>query len=454
MSTTETDTLVIGAGCIGIAVAYYLKKHDPTLDVTLVDCGQPMAFTSAQSGENYRNWWPNPMMRAFTDRSIDLMEEIALESDNVLEMTRRGYVLATRQIDIADHLAELEAGYVDSPENQIRIHGKNESDRYQPAIDEDWQSAPNGVDVLTDKVLIERAFPYFDKEIRSVIHIRRAGMISGQQMGQYMLQAFRAAGGRRLTGKVDHIEKADGFSVQLDGGATTVRAARIVNAAGPFVGEIAAMLGMDLPIENWVQQKIAFEDTKKAITRTMPFVIDLDPQHLDWDDNERQLLAEDPDFAWLAAELPGAIHCRPEGGDRGTWLKLGWAYNSASAPVSFTPEFDDQFPEIVLRGAARLNPALRAYYGQLPRGTVHYGGYYTLTKENWPLLGPTELGGFYLAGALSGFGTMAACASGDLLARHILNRDLPDYAAMLSPMRYQNPEIVTLMREQQNPGIL
>ncbi len=453
MSISETDTLVIGAGSVGIAVAYYLKKHDPTLDVTLVDCGQPMAFTSAQSGENYRNWWPNPMMRAFTDRSIDLMEEIALESDNFLQMTRRGYVLATRETNIDDHLAELAAGYEGSPDNQIRMHSSG-GESYLRATKEDWQNAPNGVDVLTDKTLIKSAFPYFDKEIRSVIHIRRAGMISGQQMGQYMLQEFRVAGGKRLTGKVDHIEKEGGFSVQLDDSAVTVRAALIVNAAGPFVGEITAMLDMDLPIENWIQQKIAFEDTKQAIDRTMPFAIDLDPQQLDWDGDERQLLAEDPDFAWLAEELPGAIHCRPEGGDKGSWVKLGWAYNSASAPVSFTPTFDDQFPEIVLRGAARLNPALRAYYGQLPRNMVHYGGYYTLTKENWPLLGPTGVDGFYLAGALSGYGSMAACASGDLLARHVLGKDLPDYAPMVSPLRYGNPEFVAIMNAQQSRGIL
>ena len=454
MNRVETDILVIGAGSVGIAVAYYLKKHDPSLDVTLVDCGQPMAFTSAQSGENYRNWWPNPMMRAFTDKSIDLMEDIALESDNFLQMTRRGYVLATRQSDIDDHLSELEAGYAGSSKNQIRMHRRGGQHDYQPAVDEDWKSAPNGVDVLTDKTLIEQAFPYFDKEIRSVIHIRRAGMISGQQMGQYMLQAFREAGGKRLTGKVAHIDQNNCFSVQMDGGATCVKAERIVNAAGPFVGEIAKLLDIDLPVENWVQQKIAFEDTKKTIARTMPFAIDLDPQCLDWDDEERRLLAEDLDFAWLASELPGAIHCRPEGGDQGTWLKLGWAYNSAAAPVSFTPEFDDQFPEIVLRGAARLNPALKAYYGQLPRSMVHYGGYYTLTKENWPLLGPTDIDGFYLAGALSGFGTMAACASGDLVAKQLLSRDLPHYAAMLSPLRYKDPSIVAAMNVQKNPGIL
>lgn len=453
MDTLETDILIVGAGSIGIAVAYYLKRHQPELDVTLMDCGQPMAFTSAQSGENYRNWWPNPLMRAFTDRSIDLMEEIARESDNVIQMTRRGYVLATRQTDIDGHMAELEAGYEGSAGNQIRQHTGGASDSYKPAIEADWQTASNGVDVLTDKALIEKTFPYFDRDVRSVIHIRRAGMISGQQMGQYMLQAFRDTGGARVTGKVENIELDNFYTVTLQGGEQ-VKAGQVVNAAGPFVGELAEKLGIELPIENWVQQKIAFEDTKRTIERTMPFAIDLDPQNIDWNADERQLLADDPDFAWLAGELPGAAHCRPEGGDKGSWVKLGWAYNSASAPVSFTPIFDDQFPEIVLRGAARLNPALKAYYGQLPRSMVHYGGYYTLTKENWPLIGPTHVEGFYVAGALSGFGTMAACASGDLLARHVLGKDLPDYAHMLSPLRYGNPAIVSQMQSQQSRGIL
>ncbi len=80
MKRHSCDTLVIGAGIIGISVAYYLKKLDPKLSVVLADAGQPMGFTSAQSGENYRNWWPHPVMTAFTNHSIDLMEEITRET--------------------------------------------------------------------------------------------------------------------------------------------------------------------------------------------------------------------------------------------------------------------------------------------------------------------------------------------------------------------------------------
>ena len=50
------DVAVIGAGNVGIAVAYYLIKEQNFKRVVLVDSRDPMSLTSAQSGENYRNW--------------------------------------------------------------------------------------------------------------------------------------------------------------------------------------------------------------------------------------------------------------------------------------------------------------------------------------------------------------------------------------------------------------
>jgi glycine/D-amino acid oxidase-like deaminating enzyme len=63
------DTAIIGAGNIGIAVAYYLVVHHGVKDIVLIEAGDPMALTSAQSGENFRNWWPHPVMTEFTDAS-------------------------------------------------------------------------------------------------------------------------------------------------------------------------------------------------------------------------------------------------------------------------------------------------------------------------------------------------------------------------------------------------
>ena len=447
--------IVVGAGIVGISTAYYLARRHGVHDITLIDAGLPMALTSAQSGENYRNWWPHPAMVALTNDSIDLMEEIAQASGNRINMTRRGYALATRQADIDPMVAQLHDGLQADADRLLRYHEGATSDTYQPFDSADWRAMPDGVDILRNRDLIQRFFPHYDGDVQTVIHIRRGGDISGQQLGSYMLEYLREVGVLRVTGAVRSVTQADGFRVEVDGtdGTTTISADMIVNAAGPFAPDIAKMLDVALPVHNVLQQKIAFEDRNAAISRRMPFSIDLDGQHIDWTREEADLLRADDTHAWLADAMPGSIHCRPDGGDHGAWVKLGWAYNSTPAHASWSPELDPNFPEIVLRGAARLNPSLKAYYGNLPRTMHHYGGLYTMTEENWPLIGPMGPSGSYMNCAMSGFGTMAACASGALCADWMAGGELPDYAAAFSLARYDDKPMMRDLLEA-NKGVL
>jgi glycine/D-amino acid oxidase-like deaminating enzyme len=449
----NTDTVVIGAGIAGIATAYYLSAQKKKCDVIIVDPLQAMSFTSAQSGENYRNWWPHPTMVEFTNHSTGLMEKIARDSDNCLQMNRRGYALATRLKKIDELIADLYNGYSENAEAMIRVHESASTNLYQPPLSADWQNAPDGVDVLRNRDLIRRTFPTFSPDIANVIHIRRAGDISGQQLGNYMLQAVRAGGGKLLHGEVCDIVHNGHFQLALDNGER-IYAETLVNAAGPFVDRIATMLGITLPIENVLQQKIAFEDREKVIPRDMPFSIDLDARRLNWTNDERELLAEDPHTAWLTKPIHGGIHCRPDGGDHGNWVKLGWAYNHASSEALWEPDFDPHFPEIVLRGATALNPALKVYYDQMPAHLSHYGGYYTMTEENWPLIGPMGVDGAFVVGALSGFGTMAACAAGSLCASWMTGADLPGYASDLSMARYHDRSLMDTLKNAASRGVL
>ncbi len=453
MSSTDIyDTAVIGAGISGIATAYFLKQLAPEASVLLLDCAQPMGFTSAQSGENYRNWWPHPIITRFVDRSIDLMEDMAMAAAGGLVMTRRGYLLATRQADPERFLRELQHGYEGTEHSDIRVH--ESAGAYAPAGTAHWQQSPDGVDVLHNQALIRQAFPTFDPDVQMVVHIRRGGAIDSAQFGQHMLSGFARRGGERRTARVTAIDKQSGFQLQLERAEQMVRAETLVNAAGPFAPQIAEMLGVSLPVSNIVQQKLAFDDAAGAVDRALPFAIDLDGQALDWTPEEREVLAADPKTAWLAGQMPGAIHCRPDGGDAGTWVKLGWAYNQTPCEPIAAPPLDDAFPEIVLRGAARLQPRLKRYYGQLPRARRHYGGYYTMTEENWPLIGPMGVDGAFMVGALSGFGTMAACAAGELAAKWVRGLTLPDYASSLSLARYDDAELMAGLASQGSRGVL
>ncbi len=453
--TTNTEIAIIGAGIVGIATAYYLSTAQNICNIVLIDPLPPMSFTSAQSGENYRNWWPQKTMTDFTNHSIDLMETISAKTNNVLAMNRRGYALATRYENIDQMIEQLYSGYGEGAEHQIRIHDRQNSAGYQASGTEQWANAPNGVDVIRNRALIQKTFPYFAKDIANLIHIRRGGDISGQQLGQYMLEQIRERGARLVQGKVRGIAKTNGYALDIvkEGEAQHIQAQHIVNAAGPFAKDIAAMLEVELPITNTLQQKIAFHDRDKAIPRDMPFSIDLDGAELDWSEEDQAILAEDETMNWLARHIKGAIHCRPDGGAQGSWIKMGWAYNETPVEACWEPQLDPQFPEIVLRGAAALNPSLKTYYSGFPRNFIHYGGYYPMTEENWPLIGPMGADGAFVVAAFSGFGTMAACAAGDLCAKWIAKQPLPDYAHNLSCVRYDDPALMARLRSA-NKGVL
>jgi glycine/D-amino acid oxidase-like deaminating enzyme len=397
--------------------------------VLLIDSRQPMSFTSAQSGDNYRNWWPHRTMTDFTNDSIDELDRLAGESDNVFNMTRGGYCLATRQSSVEEALVGV-PGDID-------------------------------VAVLAAGEEIRKSFPALSPDIRNVIHIRRGGDISGQQLGQYLLQKFSGAGGERFHGEVTAITDNGryGLQVMTESGPKLIKADIVVNAAGPFVNRIAGMLGFELPVKNIFQQKIAFEDHLGAIPRDMPFSIDLDAKQLNWSDEERSMLADDPELAWLAEKLPGGTHCRPDGGVQGKWVKLGWAYNERIAEepqedLANEPAIDQSFPEIVIRGAASFIPALQSYVTTPPSRFSHYGGYYTMTDENWPLIGPLDGRGVFVIGALSGFGSMAACAAGKLCAAYLSGDTLPAYAANLSLLRHDNTGLMAELAAAKNKGLL
>ena len=456
MKNRHVDIAVVGAGIVGIACAYYLMLHRRGLRVAIIDPEPPMSVTSAVSGENYRNWWPHPVMTSFTDYSIDLLETIAGQQDNRIHMTRRGYALATRLANPEKILQELHKGYGADGARRIRVHEGLSAPTYQPAASPSWKDAPDGVDVIQNRDLIRHHFPSFDPEIATILHIRRAGDISGQQLGSLMLEYIRAEGGSVIPARVVEIKKASDFALTLEGRESTdvLRTDIVVNAAGPFVADIAAMLGESLPVSNVFHQKIAFSDAEGAIDRRMPFSIDLDGQNIDWTEQERAILREDPTTAWLAEPMPGGIHCRPDGGDHGKWIKLGWAYNrKPSVPKADLPS-DPNFPDIVLRAASRLNPSLKTYYGRLPRQISHYGGYYTMTEENWPLIGPTQTDGVFIAGALSGFGTMAACGTGALCAAWVHGTSLPEFAPRLSLSRYDDETFMRQLVGNSSTGVL
>lgn len=442
MPTATPRIVICGAGIAGVAAAYFLTEHGCS-DVTLVEQGNPLSLTSDKSSESYRNWWPGPdrAMTQYMNRTIDLIEGLARATRNRFNLNRRGYLFATAEpakIPFLLEMSKLAEGRGGGP---VRVHDTPTS-RYQTSPEHGFDFALTGADVITDRSLIRRHFPQLAPETVAVAHARRAGWLSAQQLGMTMLEAARERGVRLVRGEVVGVDTAGGrvrsVAVQEAGGRRSLEASHFVVAAGPMQREVAAMVGGDLPIVAERHLKISFPDTLGVVPRGAPMMIWLDKQKLPWSEEERAVLAEDEETRWLLEEFPGGVHGRPDGTGASTTLLALFNYHNTPTDVVFPLPEEPHYGEITLRGMSTAIPALRAYVDSGVRPFVD-GGYYMRTRENRPLIGPLPTEGAYLCGAFSGFGVMASCAGGELLAKHVTGAPLPDYAPAFMLSRYQDP---------------
>jgi glycine/D-amino acid oxidase-like deaminating enzyme len=443
--------VICGAGIAGVAAAYYLSARGAD-DVTLVEQGHPLSLTSDKSTEAYRNWWPGPdaAMTGFMNRSIDLIEEIARGTDNRINLNRRGYVFATADAGKIPFLRDMAQMAQARGGGEARLHD-TPSGVYAPSPERGFEFPLSGADVITDASLIRRHFPYLAPETIAVAHARRAGWLSAQQLGAVMLEAARERGVKLLRGGVvgfDAGERVRGVHVEREGERVRLEATHVVLAGGPMQTALARMIGVELPIFAERHRKMSFQDTLGGLPRTAPMLIWLDEQHLPFSDEDRAALAGS-EAAWFLAKFPAGVHGRPDGTST---LVLFNHHGDAVEPVFPLPD-EPHYAEIALRGMSTMVPGLRAYEGKPPRPYVD-GGYYVKTRENRPLIGPVGIEGAYISCAFSGFGVMASCGSGDLIARHILGAPLPEDAGAFLLARYQDPNYRALLENWGDGGQL
>lgn len=436
----KAEVVICGAGIAGVSAAYSLAVEQNISNIVLVDENPPLSQTSDHSTECYRNWWPGPddAMVAFMNRSIDRLEALARQSGNVFHLNRRGYLYCTAHVEKARELEQSASEISALGAGPLRVHRSENSPAYQPLQAEGFEGQPDGADLLLSPALIRSHFPYVSDRVIAALHVRRAGWFSAQQLGMYLLQQARQHGVRLIQTSVVGVNLVAGRvnSVYLANGAE-IRTSIFVNAAGPRQAQVAQMLGVDLPVYNELHLKAAFNDALGVLDRSAPLVILSDTQRLNWSDEERAWLTEQDEYRYLLDELPSGLHTRPEGGADSPIILALWEYHTRRVePVLPIPE-DPIYPDVLLRGLPQLIPGMGSYLHKISRPRVD-GGYYTRTRENRPLICPLPVAGAYLIGALSGFGLMAACAAGELLACHVVGAPLPPYAPSFALGRYQD----------------
>lgn len=457
MRARTADVLICGAGIAGVSAAYQLTRLQPGLRIVVIDERPPLSLTSDKSTECYRNWWPDAGMIQLVDRSVEWFERWAGETGNAFGLNRRGYLYAStteagaRDLLIrAEAIAQLGAG-------ELRIASAAAPCK-RPAPSAEAEEPPaNGAEYCSDASEIQRLHPFLSRETRAVLQVRRAGWLRAHELGTWLLQQAERAGAVRITGRLTAVELAGGalraVQVETAEGSLRIEAPILVNAAGPFAGQVSALTGVELPLSWELHLKAAFGDHDQILPRQAPLVILADEQRLAWSEDEQALLSQSPDDRYLLGWLPGGAHIRPEGPADSPYCLLLWPYHVAPTRPVLPILPDPAYAEIAMRGMSRLIPGLQRYAERMPPTSVD-GGYYTRTPDNLPLIGPTPLRGYFLLAALSGFGVMASPAAAELLAQAVLERTLPQSARAFDLERFKSAEYREQMRQRRETGEL
>jgi len=186
-----------------------------------------------------------------------------------------------------------------------------------------------------------------------------------------------------------------------------VSARIVVNAAGPWAREVAALAGLALPVEPMRRMLIPTEPFD-VVSHQIPMVVDMST----------------------------GFHFRPE--------SLGFllAWNDPEEKTGFNLEFEPSFIEKVLTLAADRVPCFENLAVNPKRA---WAGLYEMSPDHHAIIGEVpELKGFYCANGFSGHGAMHAPATGRIIADLIMTgaTKVVDAVEVLSPARFATGELL------------
>jgi len=199
-------------------------------------------------------------------------------------------------------------------------------------------------------------------------------------------------------------------SGRIFGESTTrgeIEAPVVVNACGPWAGEIATMAGVDLPVQPLRRMLIPTEPFDE-VSHEIPMVID----------------------------MTNGFHFRPE--SRGFLL----AWNDPEEIPGYRFDFDPEFIEKVLTRAAQRVPCFENLAVNPKRA---WAGLYEMSPDHHGIIGEfAELKGFYAANGFSGHGVMHAPATGRMVADLITSgsTEVVDDVALLNPARFKSGQLL------------
>jgi sarcosine oxidase subunit beta len=364
----QADVVVIGAGIMGLSVAYHLAERGVT-NVTVIDKGYLCGGASGRNGGGVRAQWSTEANVRLMLESIRMCREFAAKMKINVWFRQGGYLFLARTSAARERL-EKSVALQNECGLPTRILTAAQAWRIVPELDtSDIEAASYNPD---DGVVFPWPFVWG--------YAQAARKLGVEVVTWHEVVGFDTTG-KRIEGVRVRACAPPGSEGRPDraAGEATIRTHKVVNAAGAWSPSVAKMLGVDLPNKPHRHEICSTEPLKPWLK---PLVADLG------------------DGLYFAQSTRGEI----VGGIGNEYVPPGLDQRSSHA-----------FLGKYARSIVRACPVLGSV-----KVLRQWAGCYDLTPDANPIIGPVdEVDQFHQASGFMGHGFMMAPVVGKLLAQSI-----------------------------------
>jgi sarcosine oxidase, subunit beta len=366
---TAAEVAVVGGGVIGASAAFHLAEAG--VDVCLVERDQLAGGSTSRAAGGIRAQFSDPLNIAIGLRSIDAFTRFRERPGAEIDLQQVGYLFL---LDRAEDVAAFEASL--ALQNELGVPSR------MVDLDEVLELCPLAA---LDGVL-------------AATYCALDGHASPEAVVQGYAAGARSHGATVVTGcAVTTVVHDDGEIQGVETALGTIETGTVVCAAGVWSPELAATVGLDLPVQPFLRE-VGFTGPADGLPPRLPLTIDFSTGF------------------YFHREGPG--------------LLFGMA--DPDQPPGLDMPSDPAWLEKVMEVAERRLPSL------LDMGIAGgWKGYYEVTPDNNALVGEAhEVSRFLYATGFSGHGFLQGPAVGEIVRDLVLGREPFVDVAPLSAERF------------------
>ena len=352
MSTWKktADVAIIGGGILGVSAAFFLARYKPFRIVLLEKDGLAQATTGLSVG-GIRQQFSHPSNILLSQNTLAFFDFFQKEYGIPLCFHKVGYLFLAQKEDTWED-------FLSSVQTQKRYNVPVET-------------------LLPDE--IQKRWPYLDvTDLKGGTFCPEDGYADPYEVTMAMAKIARQK-------DVNIFEQTEVTGVLVDRGKVRgVQTSRgdlsvpvVINAAGPWSGNIGRMAGLNYPVFPYRRQ-VFVTKAFQGVAKPIPLILDFDS------------------FFYFREEGPAILMGKSD----------------PEEPSSFKVNVDRGFMETVIEAACHRAPVLGG--AEIAKG---WGGLYTITPDENPIIGTNpNIEGFYNAIGFSGHGFQHGPAVGQILS--------------------------------------